>query len=178
MTAQGETNGRDDAAQEASGEDHLRRLLDRPAVVSPGALGSVVLGELLGLKDHGRRPLVAYPGQSGTAAMAARSVVDLHASHVGRQVLLVFEDGNPSRPIILGTLRPDEGAPFETRPGQMEIDSDGERLIVSAKEQLVLRCGQASITLTKNGEVLLRGTYLSTHASGVNRIKGGSVQIN
>ena len=64
------------------------------------------------------------------------------------------------------------------QPGQVEVDADGERLVVSAKEQIVLLCGQASITLTKAGKVLIQGTYVSTRSSGVNRVKGASVQIN
>ena len=42
----------------------------------------------------------------------------------------------------------------------------------------MLRCGKASITLTREGKVLIKGAYLSSRSSGVNRIKGGSVQIN
>jgi hypothetical protein len=60
----------------------------------------------------------------------------------------------------------------------VEVDTDGERLLVTAKEQLVLRCGKATITLTKAGKVLIQGTYVSSRSSGVNRIKGGSVQLN
>jgi hypothetical protein len=51
-------------------------------------------------------------------------------------------------------------------------------LIVSAREQLILRCGAASITLTKSGKVLIQGAYVSSTSTGVNRIKGGSVQLN
>jgi hypothetical protein len=51
-------------------------------------------------------------------------------------------------------------------------------MIVSAKEELVLRCGKASITLTKAGKVMIKGSYLLSRSSGVNRIKGGSVQLN
>jgi hypothetical protein len=47
-----------------------------------------------------------------------------------------------------------------------------------APEQLVLRCGKASITLTKAGKVLIEGSYVSSKSTGVNRIKGGSVQLN
>jgi Domain of unknown function (DUF6484) len=173
-----ETHNDGSAVLEASASDQFRRLLDRPARGKPIAFGGVVVGELLALKDEGRTPLVSYPKQSNPEAIVARSVVDLYASHVGRQVVLVFENADPAKPIVIGTLCSEARSPFETRPGTFEVDSDGERLIVSAKEQLVLRCGQASITLTKEGEVLLRGTYLSTHASGVNRIQGGSVQIN
>jgi len=49
---------------------------------------------------------------------------------------------------------------------------------VSAKEQLVLRCGKASITLTKAGKIVIDGAYISCRSSGVYRIKGGSVQLN
>ena len=55
---------------------------------------------------------------------------------------------------------------------------DGERLIFRANEEIVLRCGKASITLTKAGKIILRGAYVLSRSSGVNRIKGGSVQIN
>ena len=64
------------------------------------------------------------------------------------------------------------------QPGKVEVNADGERLVVSAKEQLVLRCGKATITLSKAGKVLIEGTYISSRSSGVNRIKGGSVQLN
>ena len=47
-----------------------------------------------------------------------------------------------------------------------------------SKEQLVLRCGKASITLTKAGKVLIDGSHVLSRSSGVNRVKGGSVQLN
>jgi hypothetical protein len=128
--------------------------------------------------DEARTPLVMFPGQPGGAAVRARAVLDLHGEHIGRDVVLMFEDGEPGRPIVLGCLPPAEGWPLVERPGQVEVDADGERLIVSAKEQLVLRCGKASITLTKAGKVLIQGAYVSSRSSGVNRIKGGSVQLN
>jgi hypothetical protein len=49
---------------------------------------------------------------------------------------------------------------------------------VHAKEQVVLKCGKASITLTKAGKVLIQGSYVLSRSSGINRVKGGSVQIN
>jgi len=42
----------------------------------------------------------------------------------------------------------------------------------------VLRCGKASITLTREGKVLIHGSYISSRSTGVNRVKGGSVQLN
>jgi uncharacterized protein (DUF2345 family) len=58
------------------------------------------------------------------------------------------------------------------------VDIDGQRLQFEAKDEIVLKCGKASITLTKAGKIIIRGTYLLSRSSGVNRIKGGSVQIN
>jgi hypothetical protein len=142
----------------------------------PAPINGVVAGTLIGFKDEGRTPLVIWPGQS--AAIAAAAIVDLHGPHIGRAVVLQFEQGDPSRPIVMGLLRKSEGWPLVEQPGQVEVDADGQRLMVSAKEQLVLRCGRASITLTKAGKILIQGTYVSNRSSGVMRIKGGSVQLN
>jgi hypothetical protein len=138
----------------------------------------VVTGELIGFKDEGRTPLVTYPDQPGTAAIAAGAILDLHGSHIGRKVVLMFENGDPKRPIVMGWLRNEEPWPLAGKPGQVEVDADGERLLVNAKQQLVLKCGKASITLTKAGKILIQGTYVSNRSSGVMRIKGGSVQLN
>ena len=49
---------------------------------------------------------------------------------------------------------------------------------MTADREITLRCGKASITLTGAGKLLLHGAYLLSRSLGVNRIKGGSVQIN
>jgi hypothetical protein len=138
----------------------------------------VVVGVLIGFQDEGRTPLVIFAGQIGDAAIPARATQDIHGAHIGREVALVFEGADPRRPIILGCMQRADGWPLPGQPGQVAVSADGERLIVSAKEGLVLRCGKASITLTKSGKVLIEGTYVSNRSSGVMRIKGGSVQLN
>jgi hypothetical protein len=136
-------------------------------------------GVLVGMKGEGRTPMVTFTGQCGSAAVAAQATIDLHGSHIGREVVLMFEGGDPTLPIVLGCIRSnDRAGNIDQSPGQVEVDADGERLQVTAKEQLVLRCGKATITLTKTGKVLIQGTYISSRSSGVNRIKGGSVQLN
>ena len=147
-------------------------------VSPPHRIAGVLTGTLIGFKDEGQTPLVLFPGQPGSAALGAATVVDVHGCQIGRQVALMFENGDPHRPIIMGLLRTPHAWPLPEQPGQVEVDADGERLIVTAKEQLVLRCGKASITLTKAGKVLIQGAYVSNRSSGVMRIKGGSVQIN
>jgi hypothetical protein len=49
---------------------------------------------------------------------------------------------------------------------------------VTAQDEIVLECGSASVTLRRNGRVIIRGTYIETKSDGTNRIKGGQVQIN
>jgi hypothetical protein len=150
------------------------------AAPAPQPLPSLALvtGVLVGFIESGRVPLVTYPGQPGTAAFAARSIVDLTGANVGKEVMLAFEAGDATRPIVLGALRERDPNALSAQPGHVEVDVDGQRMIVSAKDQLVLRCGQASITLTKAGKVLIEGTYVSSRSSGVQRIKGGSIQLN
>ena len=60
----------------------------------------------------------------------------------------------------------------------MRASIDDERLVLSAQREVTIQCGKASITLTRAGKVLIRGEYLLSRSSGVNRIKGASVQIN
>lgn len=158
----------------------LQPLLDaRPVSASSSVVvPSVLIGELIAMTDEGCTPLVLCPNQPGTAAIKARTMVDLHGPHIGKKVVLMFEDGDSAKPIIIGVLREDAGSPFTEQPGQVEVDADGERMIVSAKSEIVLRCGKASITLTKEGKIIIQGTYLSSRSTGVNRIKGGSIQLN
>jgi hypothetical protein len=168
------------ALEEPAGADLLRPLIEEASVKQHAAQlpGAVVIGQLIGISDGGRTPLVLFPGQRGSAALAARTVIDLHGAHIGCNVVLMFEAADPGRPIVMGVLREGGAWPLDDAPGQVEVDVDGERLIVSAKEQLVLRCGEASITLTKAGKVLICGNYVLSRSSGVNRVKGGSVQLN
>ena len=168
---------------EAQPDDLSRLLKAKPvkrqaaSALSVAAVPSVIIGELLAIADDGKSPLVIYPGQSGTAALRARTVLDLHGAHIGQSVVLQFEGGDPTLPIVMGVLRQTDKQPLEA-PGNVQVDTDGARMVVSAKEQMVLQCGKASITLTKAGKVLIQGSYVSSRSTGVNRVKGGSVQLN
>lgn len=53
-----------------------------------------------------------------------------------------------------------------------------DELTLTATKQITIRCGASSITLTAEGKIILRGKYIVSRSSGVQRIKGGSVQIN
>jgi hypothetical protein len=164
------------ATDEAPTIDLLAPLL-QARLQAPRITGMVV-GELLAIAGDGLVPLVRFPGQDGSAAIAAGSTVDLQGHHIGQPVTLMFDQGDPAKPIVMGVLRGAAGWPLPQAPATVTVDEDGERLIVSAREQLVLRCGKASITLTSAGKVLIEGSYILSKSSGVNRVKGGSVQLN
>ncbi|HEY1305502.1 MAG TPA: DUF6484 domain-containing protein [Vicinamibacterales bacterium] len=164
----------------AEREGHLHDLLAGPVTVRTprSRIDGALVGRLVAFKDEGTVPLVMYEGQPGSAALPARATLDLHGSHIGRDVVLMFDDGDPRCPIIMGCLHDAHARTLPAQPGAVDVDVDGRRLVVTAKEQLVLRCGKASITLTRSGKVLFQGTYVSNRSSGVLRLKGGSVQIN
>lgn len=164
-----------DPATSPDAADLLDPLLHGSSARSLGAV--VTVGKVVALSEEGV-PLVLYPGQPQTAAMLARSVVDVNAAHIGKQAVLLFENADREKPIIVGLLRNVPGWPADKKPANVEVAADGEGLMVSASERLVLRCGKASITLTRAGKVIIEGAYVSAHSSGVVRLKGGAVQLN
>ncbi len=148
-----------------------------------GADGLLV-GVLTQLEPNGEGR-VAFDSSSVNAPLLAQSVVPVTRQDVGRQVCLMFEKGDWAKPVIMGFLQtkvtkePEsdmEQSGNRTRPIEARID--GERIVLEGHKEIVLRCGKASITLTQDGRVLVRGTYLSSRSSGPNLIKGGSVQLN
>jgi Domain of unknown function (DUF6484) len=63
-------------------------------------------------------------------------------------------------------------------PSERAANVDGKRLVFEAEEEVQIKCGEASINLYKDGRVVIRGRNLISRASVVNRILGGSVQVN
>lgn len=139
-------------------------------------IDGVIIGLLVGFDKDGQ-PLVAYPGNSDDTAISAKATTPLDEETLGKEVAILFEQGDPSCPIIIGRIHyPTSRSRSETNPVTAEID--GEHIVLSAEKDITLKCGKASITLTRAGKILIRGAYLSSHSSGVNRIRGGTVHIN
>ena len=122
----------------------------------------VFVGRVESVEEDGRIR-VGFSGQPSEDPVEARTVVRVRKTHIGREVALQFERGRPELPIIMGILQSQGEGSIET---------------LEADEELVLRSGKASLTLTRAGKVLVRGTYVSSRSSGVHRIQGAAVQIN
>ncbi|WP_437595834.1 DUF6484 domain-containing protein [Sorangium sp. So ce590] len=143
-----------------------------------GPIEGVVVGRIVGF-GHDGDPLVeaAVLGDGARGGIPARSMTALGPEDAGREVALLFEGGRRDRPVVMGRMHvAGEGA--SVKRADSTATADGERLVLTAEKEIVLQCGKASITLTRAGKILIRGAYLLTRSSGVNRIQGGSVQIN
>lgn len=169
---------------------------ERPTAAAT-AFAPVVVGRLLSGSTPAA-PLVDFPG-NGHGPTRARAALPLDVATVDRAVatgqgaVLVFENGDPRLPIVTGMIWDGQPVtPFQelliaSRPAAskatatrapLEARLDGERVILEGKREVVLKCGQASITLRSDGKMVLRGAYIETYAKGLNRIKGAMVKIN
>src|SRR4051812_39704682 len=112
-------------------------------------LDGIVIGTLAEF-DAAGCPCVEFPGNPEVRPLTARSTAALAPADRGRSVALMFEGGDPRRPIVLGLIQNPAPAPTSA----WKVEADGERVVVSAEKEMVFRCGQASITLTRAGKVL------------------------
>jgi hypothetical protein len=160
--------------------------LNRGSVVIPESGAPPVTGavtaRLHGFDLEDRPVLTGLPGLR-QEVVAARSTTALSLSQIGATVVALCEDGDARKPIIMGVLErsglvrdvmPDGAEPFPL----VSVKADDDELVLSAERQIVLKCGDASITLTRAGKVLIKGNYLLSRSSGYNKIKGAAVDIN
>ena len=144
------------------------------------------VGEIVAVSEIGE-PQVDFP-ENTTQPIAARSAVhvDKDALLLPVKVMLVFENGDPSLPVITAFI---SSSIFSSSLGVSEevqlnsikstrVNVDGKAITFDAKEEILLRCGKSSILLKQNGKVVIKGTQVLSRSSGANKIKGSSVNIN
>ena len=159
-------------AVESLADDMVCKLSREATVLVPS------IGRLQGF-DLLDQPLVAQLAVCPGQVLTARSTVLLQSAMRGREVLVLFADGDVQSPIIVGVIEPQalsgEAAPPEPITSVL---ADSERQVIQAEREIVLRCGDASITLTRAGKVIIRGSYILSRATGYNKIKGAAIDIN
>jgi hypothetical protein len=131
-------------------------------------------GTFLGLQGVHRAEIIGFGPDSrakvlipalGETPLLAQSLIPVPAAAVGRLAAVTMMD---DQPLILGLLEP-------LFP---EVEADGEKLVLEARREITLRCGKASIHLTADGRVTIRGTQVLSRSEGPNRVQGASVQLN
>lgn len=147
-----------------------RNLEEMMALDGSPARGSPKTGHIVGVTPDGV-PLIQVADGRGkplparnTVPGLGRLLPQLIAEH--QEVLLGLIDGDSDRPVITGVLQPDEvihGVPASTR--------------IEGEDEIVLSCGEASITLRRNGRVVIRGTHLESDSLGANWIRGADIQV-
>lgn len=171
------------------------------------SLPAVIAGWITRIETKTGQLYVDFPGNEGRPILA-RSLVTLDLETARRaekertSIALVFEQGDRARPVLLGfikdravlsngiglaaeELESRDGEEFGAEtPSAAELGADekshyqGRNLVLEGEEQVVLRCGKALIELHKDGKLIIRGAHVVSHADGVHRIRGGSIQIN
>lgn len=146
------------------------------------------LGRVVGASSDGH-PLVAIIESTAKPAVARvalyglddpKPLIDDCAS-----VVLVFENADPGRPIIVGVIGAGENGNRRVRQKMSQpaepidkIEGDVQEIVIEAEDRIVLKVGKASITIMEDGRIITRATNIISRASAVNDIKGASVRIN
>ena len=154
--------------------ERMSRSSVRPA---RAATGHATIVRFCGF-DVDDRPLVGGLLDAPHQIVVAHTTVPLSRSNIGAKVLVLFEGGDAGRPIVVGVLQ-EHRPTSKTDSGQpVSVQVDDDRLVLSAEREIILRCGDASITLTRAGKVIIKGSYILSRSSGYNKIKGAAVDIN
>ncbi|MCX7888215.1 MAG: hypothetical protein N2422_00610 [Rhodobacteraceae bacterium] len=134
-------------------------------------LGGLERAVVAGIGSDGR----VLVGIAGAPPVWAETLVALGAAEVGRTAVVGRLDGAP---LVLGLLAPPAQGAAAGPAAAVEAVIDGESIVLSGRRQVTLRCGKASVTLTADGRITIRGTEVRSLAEGANRVQGASVQLN
>ncbi|MBF0231471.1 MAG: hypothetical protein HQK65_00335 [Desulfamplus sp.] len=122
--------------------------------------------------------------------IVARLVAGLNRSELAskaclqREVLVIFEKGDPARPIIMALMADPVKdllsmvVDSDSEEKSQDINLDGKRVRIEAEDEVEIRCGPGSILLRNDGKIVLKGIRIVSRAREVNKIKGGAVRIN
>src|SRR5262249_48006043 len=105
--------------------------------------------------------------------------------------VLQFEEGDPRRPVLMGLLQATSATPLldallaspspSPSPASREKRTarvEGKRVVLEGEDEIVVRCGESTITLRRNGAVVVRGAQVESRSSGRNVIRGRKVALN
>lgn len=137
-------------------------VLPLPAIAATTAPERLVRASLLEICEDG---FLRVQGPAGEFRCDCLDGATRPAMRVGDCVLALAPDGTGVG-VVIGRIVP-------YRPPQPE-----PRLTLEATEVLTLKCGDATLDLRADGKAVLKGEDVLIRATGLQRIKAGSVSIN
>jgi len=152
--------------------------LPKQNVSSP--LTQFVIGQLKQSQKNGELLVECNGCEPKPARLLAsmnRSELQKKAGY-GQEVLVVFAHDNPDEPVIVGVMGNILEETVYMEDGHSDALADRERVVIRAEKEVVLACGDSSITLTRDGRIVVRGREILSRASGSNKIKGSHIEFN
>ncbi|WP_331346890.1 DUF6484 domain-containing protein [Cellvibrio sp. UBA7661] len=145
--------------------DLLHTLLKSKKTHTNENIRGIIIGSICAIDDEGQ----LWINHSGIKfPLVAMTICAVSPNDIDRQCALMFENGDPAHPIVMGLLH----HPVLT------INTIEEQQDIKAVEKIELQCGKASLTLSADGKIELRGTKITSHSTGLNQIRGASVKLN
>jgi hypothetical protein len=128
----------------------------------------IISGEVAILTSDGK--IFVDFAQNSLGPLAARTLVE--DLYLGVKVLLAFDGGDPTRPIILGIIRD------QIQKAGRTIHLKADRIVLEAKSELSLTCGEGAFEARPDGKVSVKGRDVVSRATRTNRVRGATVMIN
>lgn len=150
----------------------LEAMLERPAngQTPPAEQSALHLGELIEISPVLK---ILFSPDGEEQSVVAASLVPLDENHIGQTVVLSPLAGGQGF-LVLGLLQPAQSV----RSHSQTVTINEKKVEIAAEEELILRCGDASIRIDQTGAITVKGKTLLSRAEGTNRVQGGAVQIN
>ncbi len=154
------------------------------ASVAPEGVAGPVVAPIERIDEQGRL-WIRHSGRMLAARLLGQALAGESGGWselVGRSALVLFTSDTPDEPVLLGLMARSDTARREAVAtlGSVErsLEIDGSSLSLQAGQQLTLRCGEASLTLSADGRIVMKGLEIVSRALRTHKIKGGSVNIN
>lgn len=159
--------------EETSGQsmEDEENIIDLVTVYSEKAakIEGIVVGRITGF-HRGGEPLIDYTMNNTGGPLLARTTVSLDTCHIGRDAAVMFERGDSRKPIIIGLMH--------NSNMNVETVDDDKTTVISSDKEILIRCGEASIHLKKDGKIIIKGKDILSRARGNHDIKGGMINLN
>jgi hypothetical protein len=134
--------------------------------------------------DAAGRPRVSFADLAGPPPIA-RTIGEVTRAQLeaacaeARPILLGFLDGRADAPVIMSLASmADPPSPAPAPVAEVVVDGEAQTRVIEAREELQLRCGDATISLRADGTIKIMGRDVTSWARRRQRIRGGSVAIN